>query len=614
MISKACEPCRRRKIKCDGATVCHGCRSKPAMCTYRLKARNRPRKPKTPVLTEISNSETPEDSQGDSVYPTSIAASNGGGESGTHEQLVYGPTSTFAFLQTLHDELIHRRILESKNKAQSLDAFTKRTIFFGLPSRVDPLSLPSEQRMEDILLKSTAIEFLQAFEKYSSHALPFIKVDKNQMLLDSLYNAGADNASMSQDKARLLMILAIGALSTSETDTAETILIHAKREVVLFGDVATLPMVQFCLLMSEYHLNMGRPNAAYLQVCSACTRAMSMGLHSQVGVDAVGEDLQLRLTTFWALYFQQTWICFIVGRKGIIKRSDISCQYPDDQPMLVDLCNLAAIQEEATSCPNGQRYCSLSQMYGNTRKLHLRSWDVCGDLWFGPSPLRCQGSGADKMAQLLVCNIYYHFIHTVYRPFLIAESALRASGQCERANAIWIRQVCRCATDAAEDSIVLTHQIFKSVDTKGMRRYNAFFLETSCAILLYASMRHPSKHPHHRDIVGVAIECLQLMVDDDPVRNSILHIQKIIDAVERYIDGPLSREMDGPSSHAAISQLPNSDQARGRSESLPWDDTMDVASSSIAGGVDCMFTGFLDLLPLDRSFVQLAEEGTDMVT
>ncbi|RKK86212.1 hypothetical protein BFJ69_g1165 [Fusarium oxysporum] len=41
---------------------------------------------------------------------------------------------------------------------------------------------------------------------------------------------------------------------------------------------------------------------------------------------------------------------------------------------------------------------------------------------------------------------------------------------------------------------------------------------------------------------------------------------------------------------------------------------MDVASSSIAGGVDYMFTGFLDLLPLDPPFVQLAEEGTDMAT
>ncbi|KAI7767256.1 hypothetical protein LZL87_009658 [Fusarium oxysporum] len=277
------------------------------MCTYRPKARNRARKT---VPTEISNSETPQGSHGDSVYPAAITASNGGGEFGTNEQLVYGPTSTFAFLRTLHDELIHRRTPASRDKAQSLDAFTKRTIFFGLPSRVDPLSVPSEIRIEDILLKSTAIEFLQAFDKYSSHALPFIKVDKTQMLLDSLYNAGADNASTSQDKARLFMILAIGALSTSETDTAETFLIHAKREVALFDDVASLPMVQFCLLMSDYHLNMGRPNAAYLQFCSACTRAMSMGLHSQVEDDAVGEDLQLRLTTFWALYFQQTWASF----------------------------------------------------------------------------------------------------------------------------------------------------------------------------------------------------------------------------------------------------------------------------------------------------------------
>ncbi|RBA20883.1 hypothetical protein FPRO05_08330 [Fusarium proliferatum] len=203
------------------------------------------------------------------------------------------------------------------------------------------------------------------------------------------------------------MVLAIGALSTSETDTAETLLIHAKREVALFDDVATLPIVQFCLLMSDYQLNMGRPNAAYLQVCSASTRAMAMGLHARAEDDVGREDLQTRLTTLWATYFQQTWICFIVGRKGIIRRSDISCDYPDNQPMLVDLCNLAAIQEQATSCPNGQKYCTLSQMYENTRKLHLQVWGVCEDLWFGPSPLRCQGSGADEMARLLVCNGVY---------------------------------------------------------------------------------------------------------------------------------------------------------------------------------------------------------------
>jgi hypothetical protein len=66
------------------------------------------------------------------------------------------------------------------------------------------------------------------------------------------------------------------------------------------------------------------------------------------------------------------------------------------------------------------------------------------------------------------CLVYYHFIHTIYRPFLIAESALTAAGQVERANAIWLRQACRNATDSAEDSIVLTREIFKTLDSKGV--------------------------------------------------------------------------------------------------------------------------------------------------
>ncbi|KAF5571367.1 C6 zinc finger domain-containing protein [Fusarium phyllophilum] len=508
------------------------------MCTYRLKPQNRARKASKAVLAEIPESETPEDSHGDGVCPTAITTSNAGDESGIHEQLVYGPTSTFAFLQTLHNQLIHRRKSDSRDNAQSLDAFTKRSIFFGLPYRVDQLSLPSQQRMEHVFLKLTAIEYLDAFDEYSSHALPFIDTDKIRVSLDSLYSAEVNGPLTSQDKALLCMILAIGALSTSETDTAETLLIHAKREVVLFDDVATLSMVQFCLLMSDYQLNMGRPNAAYLQVCSAYTRSIAMGLHDRTADDSMDNDLQVRLTTFWAMYFQQMWTCFIVGRKGILKRSDISCQYPDDQPMLVDLCNMASILE----------------MYENTRKLHLRAWGAFEDLWFGPSPLRCQGSGPDKMPQLLVCNIYYHFIHTIYRPFLIAESALRDSGQMERANTIWLRQACRYATDAAEDSIVLTHQIFKALDTKGL-----------------------------------------------------------IDAVEGYMYRPPSLGMEDPSSNAAVDHHRNSDQARERSGLSPSDHIMDMPTSSISGGEDYMFSSFLDLLPLDPSFVLMVEDETDMV-
>jgi hypothetical protein len=145
-----------------------------------------------------------------------------------------------------------------------------------------------------------------------------------------------------------------------------------------------------------------------------------------------------------------------------------------------------------------------------------------------------------------------------------------------------------------------------------MRRYNAFFLETSYAILLHASMGHPSKHAHHRDVVGLAIECLEPMVNDDPVTNAILHIQKPMNAVEGYIYWLPVFGMEDLSSHKAADLRRSPDHAQGISELLPLETIMESATSPISGSADYTLSGFLDLLPLDPSFVLMAEDGTAM--
>lgn len=38
---KACEPCRRRKVRCDGRSPCNRCERKPSECVYRLRTRVR---------------------------------------------------------------------------------------------------------------------------------------------------------------------------------------------------------------------------------------------------------------------------------------------------------------------------------------------------------------------------------------------------------------------------------------------------------------------------------------------------------------------------------------------------------------------------------------------
>ncbi|KAM0437893.1 hypothetical protein ACHAPT_002258 [Fusarium lateritium] len=288
------------------------------MCAYRLKPRVRARKKDADKQSETVTSKSPAgddplEPQDQSVYPalhSTITVSNYAPDSGGSVQLAYGPTSSFAFLQSLHDGLVSRRTRGARrdsDSVQSLDAFTKRIIFFGMPSRVDALSIPFQERMETILPKPAATQFLGAFSMHSSHALPFINMARAESLMDRLYDAETSIKAPSQDRAVLLMTLAVGALSTPQTDMAETLFVHAKREAGLFDDAATLQMVQFSLLAADYQLSMGRPNAAYLQVAMGCTRALAMGLQTRLeDVSFETDGSQRRCTTLWALYFHQT--------------------------------------------------------------------------------------------------------------------------------------------------------------------------------------------------------------------------------------------------------------------------------------------------------------------
>lgn len=73
-ISRACERCRRRKIRCNGAQPCTGCSRQPTACDYRTghsrvrtrrnqqpsaSARNGPRDPSPDHPAPISTSEQP---------------------------------------------------------------------------------------------------------------------------------------------------------------------------------------------------------------------------------------------------------------------------------------------------------------------------------------------------------------------------------------------------------------------------------------------------------------------------------------------------------------------------------------------------------------------------
>ncbi|WYZ39521.1 hypothetical protein EsH8_III_001435 [Colletotrichum jinshuiense] len=562
-IPKACEPCRRRKIKCSGQKPCRLCESKPSDCVYRLKPRVRlsAKNAKATAtnsesghgvptpgsdhsrLDEVATQRSAEEHQQHvaqtEVYH-SVAAAHHAPKSTDSSQLFYGPSSNSAFLQQIHRGLLSgqygqthgRDVLEG---GPGLDMFMQRNIFFGMPLKINveptqPSSCP--------VSPTQAAEFVERFKNTHLSSLPFFTCSELDDMLPTLFKQTSDTAVQPQRKTVFLAALALGALSTPQTDAAESLFIHAKKEAAIYEDAVTLPMIQFSILMTHYQLNMGRPNSAYLHSGIACRKALAMGLHAgTTSAISRNEQVQGRLVTLWSLYFLEIWLSLVVGRRSMIKKSDFeSCPYPDGHPVIIALCQFANIVEEAIELIYNRRTDSLRQLYGTAEALYAQVRQY-GNNWGLSSASSAQREEAwNAETSVLLHNVYFHVILLIFRPFLIAEAALQSGQGSTQMGDIWLRQACRYATDAAQDALAFTSSKLRGPEECHTRRYLAFFIESSCAVLLYDSLRHPAKHPHNLEFIQMAISCLHSFIADDPVTNAIRSIKRIVWAVEQSIN------------------------------------------------------------------------------
>lgn len=330
-ISKACEPCRRRKIKCNGQQPCGLCQQNPAHCSYRAKARDRTSakqralrqtdhgegplstesrtvRSETPVLNPQENHQ-PADPE---VYRGITATHTHGSNAGECAQLFYGPSSNFAFLQQLHKGLLHhgfKRLPEGHDNqegAASLDIFVQRSIFFGTPSLagVGPATRPNPPKA--IVSAAQAHLFLQKFKISSFHLLPLFTETELSRMLHDLYQQYSYAALQSQEAGVILAVLANGALTANDTDSAEKLYEQAKGIAAVFDEAVTLAMIQISILLSDYQVNMGRPNSAYLHLGTASRRAFAMGLTRESSrAEHHDDELQKRRCTMWSLYFHE---------------------------------------------------------------------------------------------------------------------------------------------------------------------------------------------------------------------------------------------------------------------------------------------------------------------
>ncbi|KAH6658428.1 hypothetical protein BKA67DRAFT_214024 [Truncatella angustata] len=579
-IPKACEPCRKKKVRCDGKQPCQRCQRRPSECSYRqrIRIRKSARHTLSPIIGPSHARSTTNESQSESQIPDasgnppepkkqadhardqlyqSVAATHGNkADSVESSRLFYGPSSQFAFLQQLHREILcfssHHQPgdREVQEGGPGLDLFVQRSIFFGIAQRTRSNPLPSHMSLISSLPVQQAVEFLAGFKAAASPIVPLFADQELDDLLHHFYSDESDSSLSPQRRALTLAILAIGGLTTAHTDVAELLFIKAKQEAVVCDDVVSLSMIQLSILLAEYQTNMGRPNSAYLNLGVACRKALAMGLHKESDISLVPADiLQKRRITLWCLYFHESWQALALGRESALKMSDISASFPDDQPVLVGLCRLAQIAEDGARVIYGRRYESLGQLYVAAEKIGARLREFADQYGIGSASLAHKHKSRGAVASLQLHSVYYHVILLTYRPFLIADSALKPAGGPKEPDTMWLRQACRYAIDAAQDSIVYAASSFRKDEACKTTRYYAFFLDANCVVLMYDMLRHPAKRNYNVDYINMALQMLSSMVQDEPVTVSQNSMKQMLRLVEDIILN--GNRVTGPSTELA---------------------------------------------------------------
>lgn len=327
-IPKACQECRKRKIRCvpaEGLTPCSSCRVHGTDCVYRQSVRMRRPRPKAGVADNRQGAHSidasppasppvssPKQFRHEAVYH-SVSATHDTARSGSL-QLYYGASSNFAFLQHLYQSLLLDEGPETVTPGEvqeggaGLDLFNQRSIFFGSAATA-PNAENADVASWDALPAELLELFLDTFFDTHYHLMSFLREEEIRLTAHSIYGTRIRHNIQSGQRAVTLASLAIGAIATSHIKYAEPLLKAAKAAADGFDEVVNLQSIHFSIAMAVYHSTVGHPNSAYLHLGSASRKAYAMGLHKDMqSSDGEQDGVQQRRTTVWCLYFHERYV------------------------------------------------------------------------------------------------------------------------------------------------------------------------------------------------------------------------------------------------------------------------------------------------------------------
>ncbi|KAJ5921917.1 hypothetical protein N7516_009620 [Penicillium verrucosum] len=357
-ISRACERCRRRKIRCNGAQPCTGCSRQPTACDYRTghsrvrtrrnqqpsaSARNGPRDPSPDHPAPISTSEQPAPKPkvpGRSWYNrccVGIRISN----HLTSTFQVYGPSSQIAFLQRVYERLVMCQFPGSEDSEQEIPTAIRNwrleRFLFSMPRA--SLSEPSSGA---VLPRHLGDLFIRSYFKLVHPQLPILdyqKVVSQWVASWEAHDVMDENSALRhQGKEIMFMAIAVGArvcpiINQDGFRLAEAWAEHFSQRVEIpFSalEEPSLHVVRVFLLKAIYAQHVIRTNDAYMYLGHAARTATALGMDRSFGLGDHGTDALEISLTFWSTYIMERMTALMIGRPSNLRDEHIDATYPLD--------------------------------------------------------------------------------------------------------------------------------------------------------------------------------------------------------------------------------------------------------------------------------------------
>ncbi|KAJ5335528.1 hypothetical protein N7452_007931 [Penicillium brevicompactum] len=567
-ISRACEQCRGRKVRCDGQRPCSGCQGGGAACLYSSGPRRRrvagnsrndqrqSRDKPTPIngtsspgLTNVGP-ETPNVCHNPVQFKRlqELRAGIGISNSDTGAFQFYGPSSHFCFVQRIYQR-ISRKTHEPFLTPTS-DPLPGGVQKWGLERFMFSVGADHDEGkcLPDAFFScEMGALFLDAYFDVIHPQLPILAHAEILDVWNTLQQPPSKRKPNDRE-AILFMVFAIGSRVSSfegkqdaSSSEAWADYFFRKANDSVKSEDASLRLVHFYLLKAVYNYQVMRPNEAYILLGHAARIAHALGINrAQVTEGATMAMHRLRLT-FWTVYSQERVCSLYAGRPSTFRDELIDTSLPED-PTFCDLSQperTCKYMQPTIRCGMARAMASIAKISDRVLvEIYSRNILNTTDLLrVHQTALECDaelasvtrtlppylhffddhlpiGQGWQEVQRALLGCHYYLVRMLMHRPALVYATFYKSKAEAEdqAAGAMKVQESIDLSVSSAKRTVDLTYTTFfhryPNVKFDGSL---AAFLVSACVTLLYDVLDPETTHEYARDtftVVDRGIECL----------------------------------------------------------------------------------------------------------